>query len=143
MSKKIYGHYKEYWDKNYNNYLYDFYKNQQRTGNYDIIPLRKTDYKRYWNDINWKVRTKAKTIADSQFYQTDYSTAKRAKQRYEEETGEKIGITELRQLSTAEIADQFKAEGVDLGVMYHEQVNAGLTPAQAKRYISQNYFGSP
>lgn len=131
------------WNKKYEDYKFNFYKNLGLTKDPEAELLTKKEFKQEYKDqMNIKADRRARMIAEQQFYQISRPTARKIKATLEEAGAEGYSSTEIRTMQTNEIADLYKEYGVDLDQTYWQLRNQGKSPAEAKKYISVNYFNS-
>lgn len=139
------------WEKKYKEYKRAFANNKVRTGDPEPIALTKTMFKQQYKDqIYIKADRRAREIANQQFFNISQSLATYTRRRLEDEGIEGFTTTEVRTMTTADIADTYKAYGMDLKDIYHEKkaefINKGMTDKEAvkaaKHYVSVNWFNS-
>lgn len=138
------------WQKKYNEYKHAFEFNKKRTGDFDPHMITKTEFKRVYKDqIGIKADRRAREIANQQFFNISQKLATDTRRRLEEEGGS-FSTTEIRAMTTKEIADTYKEYGLDLNEVYHQMKaefqSKGLSDQEAisaaKHYISVNYYNS-
>ena len=107
-----------------------------------------TSYERFWRV--WKYDTTAKSwvgklqqIKSSSLYQSDDKTARHVQELIKRLDGPntKASIKKLRTMHTHDIAEEYFGTE-EMKRYYRDQLEAGLTATEAKKAVSEYYFGS-
>lgn len=132
------------WNKKYNEYKHAFEFNKKRTDDIEAQMITKTEFKRVYRDqIGIKADRRAREIANQQFFNISQKLASATRKKFQEiDSDLNISTTELRTMTTAEIASMYGDMGYNLDQIYWEQRNSGKSPEEARHYVSMNYFGS-
>ena len=126
-------HTKKFYDKAYREYTA---KIRGRGG----VPISRANFEANW-DIEASRGTKniKKSIEYSTLYGTKYSAAL-AEHRILKSKGYKVSLESLKQMTTQDFATIYRKEIDDY---YAEQRRLGMSKDDARKSISQTFFGSP
>lgn len=142
-----YKHSEKFYSKSYASYVQEMNRMNSRLSE-PVEIMNYSDYKTIvtvYEGIGLKANL-GKYIARDTAYKIDYNTARaiRKKAQSDPEFGDQLGsikhekISDIRAwYSTSDIAEM-----LDLDKIYHQKIAEGMTPAEAKHYVSWYYFGS-